>query len=220
MSNSKTKHSKSESEGTDRAAKRARFADKKEKEKSSGASPLVLVGGIVIVAAIIGGVAFALTRPSAQASPVQTAASSASESSTVAAGVEFPASAATRGHEPYPLVAAENGSVNFALNTFDDYGAHYYTYMHGEQPIEFFVLKSQDGVVRAAFNACDVCFAAGMGYTQDGDVMVCNNCGRRFPADQINVLQGGCNPSPLQRSVQGNDLIIQAADIANGLGYF
>jgi len=75
-------------------------------------------------------------------------------------------------------------------------------------------------VVRAAFNACDVCFAAGMGYTQDGDVMVCNNCGRRFPADQINVLQGGCNPSPLQRSVQGNDLIIQAADIANGLGYF
>ena len=218
MSNSKAKHSKTKPEGADRAVKRARFADKKE--KSGGASPLVLVGGIVIVAAIIGGVAFALTRPSVQAVPVQTAASSAEAGSTVAAGQQFPARAATRGHEPYPLVAAENGSVSFALETFDDHRAHHYTYMHGEQPIEFFVLKSEDGVVRAAFNACDVCFAAGMGYTQDGDVMVCNNCGRRFPADQINVLQGGCNPSPLQRSVEGDDLIIQAADIANGLGYF
>jgi len=210
--------SKSKSEGVDRAAKRTRFAGKKE--KSSGASPLVLVGGIVVVAAIIGGVAFALTRPSAQAAPLQTAASPANEGTTGSAGQEFPVRAATQGHEPYPLVVAENGSVSFALNTFDDYGAHHYTYMHGERPIEFFVLKSKDGVVRAAFNACDVCFAAGMGYTQEGDTMVCNNCGRRFPADQINVLQGGCNPSPLQRSVEGDNLIIQAADIANGLGYF
>jgi len=212
--------SKTKQEGADRAAKRARFAGKKEKEKSSGASPLVLVGGIVIVAAIIGGVAFALTRPSVPAGPVRTAASSAEAGNTVAAGLEFPASAATSGHEPYPLVVAENGSVSFALNTFDDYAAHHYTYMHGEQPVEFFVLKSKDGVVRAAFNACDVCFAAGMGYTQEGDTMVCNNCGRRFPADQINVLQGGCNPSPLQRSVEGDNLIIQAAAIADGLGYF
>ena len=215
MSESNTKPA-----GAGRAAKRARFAEKNKKEKSSGASPLVLVGGIVIVAAIIGGVAIALTRPSSQAAPVQTASSAASESSTVAVGQEFPASAATHGHEPYPLVVAENGSVTFALDTFDDRHAHHYTYMHGEQPIEFFVLKSSDGVVRAAFNACDVCFAAEMGYTQDGDVMVCNNCGRRFPADQINVLQGGCNPSPLQRSVEGDNLIIQAAEIANGLGYF
>ena len=96
-------------------------------------------------------------------------------------------SAATQGHDPYPLVVAEDGVVRLPLSTFDDYEAHYYTYMHEGQPIEFFVLKSKDGVVRAAFNACDVCFAAKKGYTQDGDEMICNNCGRRFPADQINV---------------------------------
>ncbi len=84
--------------------------------------------------------------------------------------------------------------MRFPLSTFDDYKAHHYTYMHEGHPIEFFVLKSKDGVVRAAFNACDVCFAAKKGYTQDGDEMICNNCGRRFPADQINVRPGRLQP--------------------------
>jgi uncharacterized membrane protein len=128
--------------------------------------------------------------------------------------------AATIGHDPYPLVEAEDGMVQLSLSTFDDYKAHYFTYMHEGRPIEFFVLKSKDGVVRAAFNACDVCFGSKKGYTQDGDYMVCNNCGRRFPADQINVVQGGCNPSPLQRAVEGDSLVIQVDDIIAGLGYF
>jgi uncharacterized membrane protein len=50
--------------------------------------------------------------------------------------------------------------------------------------------------------------------------MVCNNCGRRFPADQINVVHGGCNPSPLERAVEGDSLVIQVDDIVAGLGYF
>ena len=50
--------------------------------------------------------------------------------------------------------------------------------------------------------------------------MVCNNCGRRFPADQINVVQGGCNPSPLTRIVEGDSLVIQVEDIIEGQDYF
>ena len=110
--------------------------------------------------------------------------------------------------------------MRLPLATFDDYKAHHYTYMHEGRPIEFFVLKSKDGVVRAAFNACDVCFLSKKGYTQDGDEMVCNNCGRRFPADQINDVHGGCNPSPLSRIVEGDTLVIQVEDIVDGLGYF
>ena len=83
-----------------------------------------------------------------------------------------------------------------------------------------FVLRSEDGVVRAAFNACDVCYAAKRGYTQDGDVMVCMNCGRRFPADQINVLQGGCNPAPLERAIDLEDLVLRVDDIVRGSRYF
>jgi uncharacterized membrane protein len=128
--------------------------------------------------------------------------------------------AATVGHAPYPVVEAENGAVRFPLATFDDGQARYYTYMHNGRPIEFFILKSADGVVRAAFNACDVCYPFKKGYHQEGDEVVCNNCGRRFPANQINVVQGGCNPSPLNRSVDGDTLIIQVTDIVAGLRYF
>lgn len=129
--------------------------------------------------------------------------------------------AATEGHEPYPLVAADDlGEIRFSLDTFDDYLAHHYTYMHDDQPIEFFVLKSADGVVRAAFNACDVCYRSLKGYSQNGQLMVCNNCGSQFPSDQINVVRGGCNPSPLERRIEGDNLLIAASDIASGAGYF
>jgi uncharacterized membrane protein len=128
--------------------------------------------------------------------------------------------AATTGHAPYPEVMAEDGVVRLPIATFDDGQARHYTYMHGERPIEFFVVRSDDGTVRAAFNACDVCYWGRKGYTQDGDVMVCNNCGQRFPMDRINVEQGGCNPAPLNRTVNGDDLIIQVGDIVAGADYF
>lgn len=210
--------SKSSDRTTSRTAKRARFTG--QKEKTDGASPLVLIAGLVIVVAIIGGVAFALTRPSPTAAE-QAANPSLTELSSYRTGSQgLLVSAATHGHDPYPLVVAENGAVRLPISTFDDYKAHHYTYMHEGRPIEFFVLKSKDGVVRAAFNACDVCFGSKKGYTQDGDYMVCNNCGRRFPADQINVVQGGCNPSPLTRVVDGDTLVIQVEDIIAGLVYF
>jgi len=190
-----------------RATKRERFAAKEQR----GISPAILAGGLLLSLVIVGGVIFAQTRP---ASGAPNTPGTAVETKTQLV------TAATVGHAPYPQVVAEGGAVQFPLAAFDDYQAHYYTYMHKGRPIEFFILKSKDGIVRAAFNACDVCFAAKRGYSQDGDVMVCNNCGRRFPADQINEVQGGCNPSPLRRTAEGDSIVIQAEDIVEGLGYF
>jgi hypothetical protein len=202
-----------------RAAKRERFAG--QQERPNGASPWVLVVGLVVVVAIIGGIAFALTRPSPTVADSPANPSVAEPGSSAASGQDLLVKAATIGHAPYPpVVAEEDGAVRFPLSTFDDYQAHHYTYMNQGHPIEFFLLKSKDGVVRAAFNACDVCFGARKGYTQDGDYMVCNNCGRRFPADQINVLHGGCNPSPLTRTVEGDTLVIRVEDIVQGQDYF
>jgi hypothetical protein len=210
--------SKSSKTAASRSAKRARFAEREA--RSGGASPVILIAGLVIVLAIIGGVAFALTRPSPSVANSQAASPATSLTQNRTGSQGLLVSAATQGHDPYPLAVAENGQIRFPLSTFDDYHAHHYTYMHEGNSIEFFVLKSKDGTVRAAFNACDVCYAAKKGYTQDGDYMICNNCGRRFPAHQINVLQGGCNPSPLDRTVEGDTLIIQEKDILAGMGYF
>ncbi len=85
--------------------------------------------------------------------------------------------------------------------------------------VTFFVLKSKDGIIRAAIDACDVCFQSGKGYVQEGDKMVCINCGQKFDSNKINVIKGGCNPAPLKRKVVGDKLIISMNDINTNSWY-
>lgn len=115
---------------------------------------------------------------------------------------------------------ANAAEVRLPLAQFEDGKARHFDHQVGDLTVRYFVLKSADGVVRAAFDACDVCWPAGRGYVQEGDVMICRNCGRRFASTQINEVKGGCNPAPLKRSLDGDNLVIQVADIADGKGYF
>lgn len=119
-------------------------------------------------------------------------------------------------------VRAEAGVVNIPLSEVEDGKAHYYTYISGNpsRKINFFVLQSSDGVIRTAFDACDVCFSEKKGYRQKGDFMVCNNCGQRFPSTKINELKGGCNPAPIEREIIGENLVIRADEIEKGKVYF
>lgn len=120
----------------------------------------------------------------------------------------------------YEVVKIKDGKVTLPTAAFDDYRAKYYTYDSSEGPINFFVVKSSDNVIRAAFDACDVCYRARRGYSQSGDIMVCNNCGQQFPTNRINVEKGGCNPAPLERTVEGEQLIIKQAGLELGRRFF
>jgi uncharacterized membrane protein len=113
-----------------------------------------------------------------------------------------------------------NTSVSFPAALFEDGKARHFEHVDGSQTIRYFILKSSDGVIRAAFDACDVCWPAGKGYYQDGDFMVCRNCGRRFASVLVNEVQGGCNPAPLKRSVLNDKVVIQIKDIQEGRQYF
>lgn len=110
--------------------------------------------------------------------------------------------------------------VTYPVSLFDDNKARHYVYKGKDVTIKYFILKSSDGIIRAAFDACDVCWKAGKGYYQDGDVMVCRNCGRRFASVLVNVVQGGCNPAPLKRNIEGDKLVIYINDILEGKQYF
>lgn len=64
--------------------------------------------------------------------------------------------------------------------------------------IELVVLKDSKGNLRTAFNACQVCYSSGKGYyVQDGNYLVCQNCGNSFTIDQVGIASGGCNPWPI-----------------------
>jgi uncharacterized membrane protein len=110
--------------------------------------------------------------------------------------------------------------VHYPVSLFGDGQARYYSHQANGMTIRYFVLKSSDGIIRAAFDACDVCWPAGKGYYQDGDDMVCRNCGRRFASALVNEVEGGCNPAPLTRSVEKDQLIIKVDDILEGQTYF
>ncbi len=112
------------------------------------------------------------------------------------------------------------GNIVIPLADVSDGNAHYYQYKTSSNTVKFFIIKSRDGVVRAAFDACDVCFSSRKGYSQDGEVMICNNCGQRFHSSRINVVKGGCNPAPLERNVIGNNLVITVADVLPGSRFF
>ena len=110
--------------------------------------------------------------------------------------------------------------VVYPVSHFDDGNARHYEYKTKAFTIEYFIIKSSDGVIRAAFDACDVCWPAGKGYFQQDDVMVCRNCGRKFASVLVNEVKGGCNPAPLNRTLKGDQLIIQVKDILEGKRYF
>ncbi|MDR1353153.1 MAG: DUF2318 domain-containing protein [Treponema sp.] len=64
--------------------------------------------------------------------------------------------------------------------------------------LEVIAVKAPDGTIRTAFNTCQVCYASGRGfYKQQGNLLVCQNCGNRFRMSQVERRSGGCNPVPI-----------------------
>ena len=164
-------------------------------QKKGGVMPIII--GVVLVVAVAGGYTL-YTQLGGASAPVVTAA--VSEADTGA--------------------AAASGLVSYPVSLFADGQAKHFDFKDGDQTIRYFVIKSADGVIRAAFDACDVCWPAGKGYYQEGDFMVCRNCGRKFASTLVNEVQGGCNPAPLKRTVENDMLVIHPDDIRAGAAYF
>ncbi len=114
----------------------------------------------------------------------------------------------------FKTLTPKDGKLYISIKNVDDGKAHYFKAKSDDGTmVDFFLVKSSDGIIRAAIDSCDVCYKSGKGYVQDGDVMVCTNCGRRFATDRINEVKGGCNPAPLKREIEGDKLVITMANI-------
>jgi uncharacterized membrane protein len=118
-----------------------------------------------------------------------------------------------------PQIPADE--VSYPESAFSNGKAKFFDYKTPEgKKIRYFIIKSSDSVIRAAFDACDVCWESGKGYKQDGDFMVCQNCGRRFQSTKVNVVTGGCNPSALTRTVKDGKVIITTQALNQGARLF
>jgi len=114
----------------------------------------------------------------------------------------------------------DNGNLSIPIKNINDGKSHYFKVKSDDGiMVKFFTVKSQDGIIRAAIDACDVCYRSGKGYVQEGNFMVCTNCGRRFSTDRINEVKGGCNPAPLLRTIDKENLMISMKDINSNAWY-
>lgn len=111
--------------------------------------------------------------------------------------------------------------VRLEGKTFDDGRAHFYRgTTDGGGEIRFFVIKASDGVLHAAFDACELCYKEHRGFRQSGHTMVCNACGRVFPVASIDQGRGDCHPISLDRDLQRQHVTIETAALQKGAKYF
>ena len=159
-------------------------------KEKKGRSPLIWIAGLLGLLMASG---FLFLHPGGEDVPMVEATPSAEGSKTVS----------------YPVALFDDGQARHFRHRVDDH-----------LTVNYFILKSSDGIIRSAFDACDVCWPAGKGYVQSGDFMVCRNCGRRFASVRVNEVKGGCNPAPLNRKVVDGRIVILVEDIEKGKGYF
>ncbi len=88
----------------------------------------------------------------------------------------------------------------------------FYPVTVGETDMEVIAVKAPDGTIRTAFNTCQICYSSGRGYYElSGGKLVCQNCGNRFSAAQLEIESGGCNPWPIfekDKAVTDSDITI------------
>ncbi len=107
-------------------------------------------------------------------------------------------------------VTNENGDMEIPTSGITE-NASFYGYDELDSKMEVIAVKASDGTIRTAFNTCQVCYSSGRGYyVQEGDQLVCQNCGNTFGMDDVEVTKGGCNPVPIydEQTRTNNDSII------------
>ena len=113
----------------------------------------------------------------------------------------------------------KDGAVSLPVSGVRAKASFYKVKVDGTDVI-FFALLDSAGKVRVALDACDSCWQSGKGYKQDGDSMICQNCGMAFHSDRISMRKGGCNPHPVSYSLSGDAVVIPAAELQAGVKFF
>ena len=104
--------------------------------------------------------------------------------------------------------------------------AKVYVYTHNlnqtqKKDIRYIIVKSSNGDIKSCFDACDVCYSEDKGYSQNGNVLRCNNCGNTFKIDGLGSQgSGGCWPGHLVHTTDAENVIFQVSDLITGDKYF
>lgn len=121
----------------------------------------------------------------------------------------------------YEKVKVSGGIISIPVSKLADGKARFYKIEDAGKEISFFAVKSSDGTIKTAFDACDACYKSKKGYEQQIDKMNCKNCNQKFAINRLGPnATGGCNPGYLPHQLSGANIVIKAQDLAAGARYF
>jgi uncharacterized membrane protein len=118
------------------------------------------------------------------------------------------------------IVKATDGQIVVDAGKLAQNSSRHYNYQEGAAKVRFFLVRDNQGIVRAALDACEVCWREGKGYVMKNGTMFCSNCGRTFALNRIGNVTGGCNPHPIKFELKDNTVIISVQELLNGVSYF
>jgi hypothetical protein len=118
------------------------------------------------------------------------------------------------------FVKAQDGLVRIPASSVQDGQAHFFSYAAGSKTIRFFLMRAEDGSIKSALDACVACNHAKLGYRQQSGMVVCNNCGMAFKPADIGAVVDGCNPIPINKSMDGQMIVLKTSDLEDGVKYF
>jgi high-affinity iron transporter len=130
----------------------------------------------------------------------------------VVLAAEFAYSRVMSAPAPAKVLAAQDGQVRIPLAELTDSSLHYYTADLNNPVVRFLVIHQIDGNYAVALDACQIC--GSLGYRQDGQNVVCRNCGATIYIPSIGD-KGGCNPVPVKSAVAAGEVIVDLSALAD-----
>jgi high-affinity iron transporter len=108
------------------------------------------------------------------------------------------------------MLTSQNGQVRVPLSQLTDSKMHFYDADVNGTEIRFFVIHIGKEYV-TALDACEIC--GRQGYRQEGDNVVCRNCGAVMYIPSIGQ-PGGCNPIPVKSTLQSGSVVLNLSALA------
>jgi uncharacterized membrane protein/YHS domain-containing protein len=119
---------------------------------------------------------------------------------------------------PVLLTPDSSGMIKVRISEVADGKLHRYSYVTDDGHVVRFLMitkgKNRIGVV---YDACMLC--GDMGYILEKNEVICIACNVRIFTPSIGKA-GGCNPIPLEHSVECEDIVISVLELDKGARYF
>lgn len=113
---------------------------------------------------------------------------------------------------PAKTLVAQDSEVRIPLSELTDSSLHFYKADVNNTVIRFLVIHKQNGDYAVALDACQICGTAG--YRQEGQTVICRNCGASIYIPSIGQ-SGGCNPISVKSRVAGGEVIVDLSALGD-----